>query len=57
MVTAAKNNDYSGLETIRFTLDFHTINEILKHIEFSNLIGDMSDPFISYLSAIYFILF
>jgi len=34
MVTAAKNNDYSGLKTIRFTLDFHTINKRLKHIEF-----------------------
>ena len=31
MVTAAKNNDYSGLKTIRFTLDFHTINK--RHIE------------------------
>ena len=34
MVTAAKNNNYSGLKTIRFTLDFHTINKRLKHIEF-----------------------
>jgi len=34
MVTAAKNNDYSGLKTIRFTLDFHAINKRLKHIEF-----------------------
>jgi len=34
MVTAAKNNDYSGPKTIRFTLDFHTINKRLKHIEF-----------------------
>jgi len=34
MVTAAKNNDYSGLKTILFTLDFHTINKRLKHIEF-----------------------
>jgi len=34
MVTPAKNNDYSGPKTIRFTLDFHTINKRLKHIEF-----------------------
>jgi len=34
MVTAEKNNDYSGLKNIRFTLDFHTINKRLKHIEF-----------------------
>ena len=34
MVTAAKNNDYSGLKTIRFTPDFHTINKRLKYIEF-----------------------
>jgi len=34
MVAAAKNNDYSGLKTIRFTLNFHTINKRLKHIEF-----------------------
>jgi len=34
MVTSAKNNDYSGPKTIRFTLDFHTINRRLKHIEF-----------------------
>jgi len=33
MVTATKN-DYSGLNTIRFTLDFHTINKRLKHIKF-----------------------
>jgi len=25
MVTAAKNNEYSGPKTIRFALDFHTI--------------------------------
>jgi len=34
MVTAAKNNDYSGLKTIRFTLDFYAINKRLKHIQF-----------------------
>jgi len=34
MVTAAKNTDYSGPKTICFTLDFHTINKRLKHIEF-----------------------
>jgi len=34
MVTAAKKNDYSGPKTIRFTLDFYTINKRLKHIEF-----------------------
>jgi len=34
MATAAKDNDYSGPKTIRFTLIFHTINIILQHIEF-----------------------
>ena len=34
MVTAAINKNYSGPKTIRFTLDFHTINKRLKHIEF-----------------------
>jgi len=33
MVTAAKNNNYSGPKTILFTLDFDTINKRLKHIE------------------------
>ena len=27
MVTSVKSNDYSGTKTIRFALDFHTINQ------------------------------
>ena len=34
MIVTATNNDYSGTKTIRFTLDFHTNNQRLKHIEF-----------------------
>ena len=29
-----KNNDYSGTKTIRFTIDFHAIKQVFKHIEF-----------------------
>ena len=36
MVTAAKKPEYSGPKTIRFTLDFHTNNKRLKHIEFDS---------------------
>ena len=34
MVTAVKNNEYSGPKTIRFALDFHTVYKKLKHVKF-----------------------